>query len=121
MSIKLALLKSGEEIIADIKEGVVEDKVVTYIFNDPHSVVLQGTYKIVSDDEETFDRVSLSLIPWPRLSSDKVVPVRFDWVVTIVEPNLNLKKMYETQVLNDGKENNQVANFTEQSNSNNSN
>ena len=119
MSIKLALLKSGEEIIADIKEGVVEDKVVTYVFNKPHSVVLQGTYKFVSDDEETFDRVNLSLTPWPRLSEDKVIPVRFDWVVTIVEPNSNLKKMYEIQVLNDGKENDQVVNFTEQSNSDN--
>lgn len=45
MTVKLALLKSGEEIIADIKEGVVEDKVVTYIFNNPHIVTLQGTYK----------------------------------------------------------------------------
>lgn len=121
MTVKLALLKSGEEIIADIKEGVVEDKVVTYIFKDPHSVVLQGTYKIVPEGEdEEVDRVSLSLSPWPRLSADKIIPVIFDWVVTIVEPNLNLKKMYETQVLNNGDENDQVVNFTEQSDSDNS-
>lgn len=119
MSVKLALLKSGEEIIADIKEGVVEDKVVTYIFKDPHSVILQGTYKIVPDGEkeEEVERVSLSLSPWPRLSADKVIPVTFDWVVTIVEPNPNLKKMYETQVINNGTENDQVVSFTEQSDS----
>ena len=115
MTIKLALLKSGEEIIADIKEGVVEDKVVTYIFNNPHIVTLQGTYKIVTDDEESVDRVSLSLNSWPKLSADKVIPVIFDWVVTIVEPNPHLKEMYETQVLNNGKQNDQTVIADEQS------
>ena len=32
MTVKLALLKSGEDVIADIAEMVVEEKVVGYIF-----------------------------------------------------------------------------------------
>ena len=39
MSVKLALLKSGEVLISDIKELVVdENKVVGYLFNKPKKV-----------------------------------------------------------------------------------
>ena len=31
MSVKLALLKSGEDVIADYQELIVEDKVVVYL------------------------------------------------------------------------------------------
>jgi hypothetical protein len=103
MTVKLAVLKSGEEIIADIKEGMVEDKVVTYIFDNPCRVVLQGSYKIINDDEEPVDRMSIALNKWPTLSADNVVGVITDFVVTIVEPNSELKKMYEEQVLKNGK------------------
>ena len=36
MSIKLAVLKSGEDIIADVKELIVEENIVGYLFNNPH-------------------------------------------------------------------------------------
>ena len=39
MSIKLALLKSGEQVIADAKELVSEEKVRGYLFTRPHKVV----------------------------------------------------------------------------------
>ena len=37
MSIKLALLKSGENVIADIKELVSEEKVCGYLFQESSS------------------------------------------------------------------------------------
>jgi hypothetical protein len=41
MSIKLALLKSGEEVIADIKEIVnEEEKIVSLLFSNPYVVKL---------------------------------------------------------------------------------
>jgi len=118
MTIKLVLLKSGEEIIADVKEGVHEDRIITYIFDKPHKVIIQGTYKIISEEEESVNRTSISLYPWPNLSADKTVHIVTDWVVTVVEPNVELKKMYEQKVLNNGKQDDQIASFTEQSNSN---
>ena len=33
MSIKLAVLKSGEDIIADVKELIVEENIVGYLFD----------------------------------------------------------------------------------------
>jgi hypothetical protein len=102
MTIKLAILKSGESIITDIKEGIVDDKVVAYIFNSPCTVSVNGTYKILDDNEDTAEKLSLKLQPWPYLSVDKVVTVVLDWVITIVEPNPELKEMYEKEVLKNG-------------------
>ena len=38
MSIKIALLKSGESVIADIKELVQEDQLRGYLFKQPFAV-----------------------------------------------------------------------------------
>ena len=40
MTVKLALLKSGEDVIADIAEMVVDEKVVGYVFDQPGAVKL---------------------------------------------------------------------------------
>ena len=45
MTVKLALLKSGEEVISDVAEMVVEEKVVGYIFNYPYAAKLFGGLK----------------------------------------------------------------------------
>jgi hypothetical protein len=121
MSIKLIILKSGESIVSDVKEGIVGEKVVAYILNTPCKVIVNGTYKIL-DDEDPKDRLSISLQPWPNLSNDKVVTIVVDWVVTIVEPYPDLKEMYEKQVLNleEKIDEHQTVSFTEQSDSNNS-
>ena len=38
MSIKIALLKSGEQVVTDIKELLSEDKPVGYLFKDPEKI-----------------------------------------------------------------------------------
>jgi hypothetical protein len=119
MTVKLAILKSGEEIISDIKEGFLDDKMVNYFFKNPCKIDINGSYKIFGDtDEENFkERYSITLSRWPRLSDDLVVSILPDWVVTIVEPNSQLKEMYKNEVLNDGKDTDQDIVFTEQSDS----
>ena len=42
MSIKLVVLKSGEQLIADVKEIVSEEKVCAYLLENPHYVELRG-------------------------------------------------------------------------------
>jgi hypothetical protein len=118
MTIKLAILRTGEEIISDVKEGMIEDRVVTYIFDNPCKVSLQGSYKIFADDEEPVDRMSISLSRWPTLSADRVVAVVTDFVVTIVEPNCELKQMYENRVLNYGAKNSKIDSTDESTDSN---
>ena len=38
MAIKLAVLQSGDQIIADMKEIVSEERPIAYLFNKPHKV-----------------------------------------------------------------------------------
>ena len=97
MSIKLALLKSGEEVIADIKEIVnEEEKIVSLLFSNPYVVKLitpQILVEELSESPEMEYKVSFS--SWFPLSLEKDIVVRTDWVVSIVEPVEMVKKSYE--------------------------
>ena len=83
MTVKVALLKSGEDVIADIEEMVVGEKVVGYFFNYPLSVKLQG-------NEAVKDR--------KPLAKEQHIPVVADWVVSIMEPIDDLLDMYTTSI-----------------------
>ena len=69
MSIKLAVLKSGEDIIADVKEIIAEDKnVVGYLLNNPHSVMTgEGILREEGSEDGIFK--SLFVLGWfyPRI------------------------------------------------------
>jgi hypothetical protein len=92
MTIKLLLLKSGEDVIADVQEMVVEEKVVGYILQYPARAKLVGD-TIIRDGKETTP-FKLQLTPWMPLSKDNKVPLVADWVVTITEPVDQLTEMY---------------------------
>ncbi len=97
MSIKLAVLKSGEQVIADAKELVSEEKVRGYLFTRPHKVI--STQPLLLTEEQQDDNsVEVTLSPWIILSADKEVVVPTDWVVTVVEPLESVVKMYEEKV-----------------------
>lgn len=97
MTIKLAILKSGEDIIADIKELVNDDgKTVSLIFTNPYSVKLLSPQTLMESGPDREYKVSF--IPWIPLSDERNVPVRHDWIVTIVEPNKMLKESYEERM-----------------------
>jgi len=96
MSIKLAVLKSGEDIIANVKELIVEENIVGYLFDNPHVVTCQSD--IFTENEENQEQINISFRPWLILSKDTQIPIRPDWLVTIVEPVDTLKNMYEEKV-----------------------
>jgi hypothetical protein len=126
MTIKLLLLKSGEDIISDIKEMVIgedEDRrVVGYFLNKPCLVKMRDPSLLTEESTEEQKKAAyqVSLYPWMPLSKDSVIPVAADWVVTIVEPIVKLSEMYVEDVLSRGTENDQNSSTTEQSDSNNS-
>ena len=107
MGIKLILLKSGEDIIADITEMTVgEDdnkRVVGYYLNRPCVVKM---LRPEEQDDGAKSGFEVSLFPWMPLSSDEVIPIAVDWLITMVEPVTRLKEMYVEDVLNgqDGKD-----------------
>jgi hypothetical protein len=122
MTIKLVLLKSGEDIIADVAEmasGEGEDKrVVGYFLHKPCIVKLRDSQVLTEEVEaEQKSSFKVSLFPWMPLTSDKTIPVPADWLVTMVEPKEKLKQMYIEDVLTYGQDN-QSSGSDEQSDSN---
>ena len=103
MTVKLSLLKSGEDVIADIQEMILDENVVGYFFVNPYTV------KLLAKDEGNTGKTpcKLQLTPWMPLTNDKKIPVAPDWVITIVEPMPQLKTMYEEGVPKDGGQNDQ--------------
>jgi hypothetical protein len=111
MTIKLLLLKSGEDLLADVQEMVAgeedEKRVIGYLLNKPCTVKMRDPNLLQEESTEEQKKASfqVSLYPWMPLSADKVIPVPADWVVTIVEPIAKLTEMYIEDVINYGKDN----------------
>jgi hypothetical protein len=99
MSVKIALLKSGESVIADIKELISDDKVCGYLFMNPHKMKVSNSIFLTEESIEPEDgTVSITFSSWILFTSDDEIPVRPDWIVTIVEPVKSIKEMYEEKV-----------------------
>ena len=94
MSVKLAVLKSGEQVIAEAKELVSEEKVRGYLFTRPHKV-LTAQPMLLTEEAKNDNSLEVTLSPWIILSADTEVVVPTDWVVTIVEPIESVVKMYQ--------------------------
>jgi hypothetical protein len=101
MSVKLAVLKSGEQVIAEAKELVSEEKVRGYLFTRPHKVLTAQPMLLTEEESQDDNSLEVTLSPWIILSADTEVVVPTDWVVTIVEPLESVVKMYQEKT--DGK------------------
>ena len=108
MTIKLLLLKSGEDVIADVTEMTAGDekRVVGYFLNKPCIIKMRDP-NVLSDESEGPAKAgfAVSLYPWMPLSKEDTIPVSADWLITMVEPIDNLKKMYIEDVVNYGQNN----------------
>ena len=114
MAIKLALLKSGEEVISEITEMITEKQVVVgYYFANPCRAILT-TPEIQVDESQSSDKkpVSIKLLPWLPLADEEKIPVVADWVISIVEPQPKLKDLYTKACENYEKRKSQSDNST---------
>ena len=111
MSVKLVMLKSGEDIITDVKELKSEEGIVGYYFHNPLIVQINHPEKptVLNEDSSSREyesKISVQFYPWIPLSEESRIPCSADWVVTIVEPVKNVKKLYR-ESLNGRNEGNQ--------------
>ena len=97
MSVKLAILKSGETIISDAKELIADDVICGYLLTDPHIVDTRKSMLLTEESQDS-GNVEISLVPWIMLTSERKIPIAKDWIVTIVEPIDTVKKIYEDKV-----------------------
>ena len=103
MSIKLVMLKSGEDLVADVKEIKSNEEVVGYYFDDPLIVkIFESEEPIVLNEGDSMkqysSKIDVTFYPWIPLAKDVRIPCSADWVVTIVEPIDKLKIQYQEQL-----------------------
>ena len=94
MSIKVAMLKSGEDVISDIKEIFIGDNVVGYQIENPYTVRLLDKIHSLDGEPTATSEWDIFFSPWAPLSADKKFNISFDWVVTIYEPHEDVKNSY---------------------------
>ena len=97
MSIKLTLLKSGEQIISDMKELVEEgkDQAHAYLLENPQIVEINEKTFITEEEKQDGDfGINVTLLPWIVLSKDKRMVIPVDSVLTVVEPLESVTQLY---------------------------
>ena len=97
MSIKVAVLQSGDQIIAKMKEIVSEDRPIAYLFKQPHKLVVNSPVYL-TEEKDPQTSVEITLAKWIIVSDEDDVPVAVNQVVALVEPIDSVKKMYEEKV-----------------------
>ena len=114
MTIKLCLLKSGEDLIADVSEMNVgneeERTVVGYFLDKPCVVKMRDPNLLKEDGAKKQSGFQVSLFPWIPLSAETRIPIPADWLVTMVEPAYKLKEMYVEDIVNYGNQSNSSDN-----------
>lgn len=99
MAVKLAVLKSGENVIADIKQFVDDnDKVISLVFSNPFSVQLLTSELLFEENTSEEYEHKVAFYPWIVLSNDKIIEVDPSWVVCVVEPNEMIKTSYNNKM-----------------------
>ena len=106
MTIKLLLLKSGEDIIADVTEMAVgeeeERSIVGYFLDKPCVIRMRDPNLIEEQGPKKQSGFQVSLFPWIPLSKETRIPVPSDWLITMVEPAYKLKEMYVKDIVKNG-------------------
>ena len=109
MTIKLMLLKSGEDVISDVSEmcvGTEEDRqVIGYNLNKPCVVKMRDPNLIKEEGPKKQSGFAVSLFPWMPLTKQEDIPVPADWMITMVDPIDKLKEMYIEDIVEYGKDN----------------
>ena len=97
MSIKITVLKSGEQLISDMKELMAEneEKVQAYMLVNPHTYEISEKQFMTEEEKEGGDfGIDVSLLPWIILSKDKKMIIPTDSVLTVVEPLESVTQLY---------------------------
>ena len=117
------LLKSGEDIIADVNEMCVGEeenqRVIGYYLDKPCVVKMRNPNLLTENETQGMQKAGfeVSLFPWIPLSNEKKIPIPSDWLITMVEPIDKLKQMYIEDIVNYGKKNDKDSSSSEQGNS----
>ena len=99
MSIKISLLKTGEQLISEMKELVAEGQDIAhaYLLENPHTIEINEKQFITEDEKDIGGGdygINVALLPWIILSKDKKMVIPVDSILTVVEPLESVTQMY---------------------------
>ena len=88
MSVRIARLKSGEDVIADIQEICPKDnpdKPVAYLLGKPYIVDARENrdLSVITEEPQQIDDISVIFYPWAPMSAEEKIMCPIEWVVTI--------------------------------------
>jgi hypothetical protein len=119
MSVRLALLRSGEYVISDISEMIKDERMIGYVLTKPCVVEVKDVQpvsrSILGKSKASKKTLSINLFPWIPFSSDEDILIPMDWIVTLVTPFEDLMEIYQTDVLTYGQEDSETVDSDEQS------
>ena len=97
MSVQLVLLKSGEEVIADVKELRDDsDDLLSYVFKNPYTIKIK-TAQVLMEGKGSPKHEAV-YYKWMSLSKDTDIMVNKDWIVCITDPIDTIKTSYEERL-----------------------
>ena len=97
MSVKITLLKTGEQLISDMKELSEEgkDEPKAYLLENPHTVEINEKQFVTEGEKKEGDfGINVTLLPWIILSKDSQMIIPTDSVLTVVEPLDSVTQLY---------------------------
>ena len=97
MSIKLTLLRTGEQLISDMKELSAEgkDEPQAYLLENPHTVEINEKQFMTEEEKKDGDfGINVTILPWIILSQDSQMIIPVDSVLTVVEPLESVTQLY---------------------------
>lgn len=97
MSIKIAIMNDGTQVLSEIKEVTEPGGGSTqYLFNKPYEVIFTPEILLTEDENGgSTNTKRVGLKTWIEISADSFFLVNPSSVMTITEPIADLKKMYE--------------------------
>tara|TARA_B100000902_G_scaffold299325_1_gene286785 strand:- start:2852 stop:3166 length:315 start_codon:yes stop_codon:yes gene_type:complete len=99
MSIKLVVLKSGDQVIADVKELVKEDVIRGILLNKPCKVRTARPVLLTEEENpEDQGNVEVTFAPFILLTDDEDIIIPPDWIVSIVNPLDSVVNLYQEKV-----------------------
>ena len=94
MAVKILILKSLEDVIAEVQEVFTGLEVTSYKLENPYTVSIQQSEPSNGSDVRT----KVGFYPYAPLAKGSTVEIRSDWVVSIVDPIEEIQKSYEEKV-----------------------
>ena len=99
MTVKVMLLKSGEDVISDAREIMDNEKqgIVAYHLSNPFVMQLteeESDELQVEGEELPQKKYSVRYTHWAPLSKQRAFVIPADWLVTIYDPQDNILKDY---------------------------